>query len=215
MTDEKPDQHDAVERLERQTARGSVFTHRELRQIAERHNLIEAFLYGLADALMAKGLLSAEEIEIAAQAVKAEMQDSSQTAASGVLLRETDPQPGEPVNCSERMHLCKAVCCRLHFTLSAEEVEGGKVKWDLGQPYRIRHEQDGYCTHIDRETLRCNTYEHRPAVCRSYSCRHDTRIWKDFEAMELNDEWLTANLNRTRAYMIPLDSIPVSPAKPK
>jgi hypothetical protein len=30
-----------------------------------------------------------------------------------------------PVNCAERMHVCQAICCRLHFALSAVEVEAG------------------------------------------------------------------------------------------
>jgi hypothetical protein len=32
-------------------------------------------------------------------------------------------------------------------------------------------------------------------VCRGYSCANDPRIWKDFERMELNAEWITANLS--------------------
>ena len=27
-------------------------------------------------------------------------------------------------------------------------------------------------------------------MCRQYSCVHDERIWKDFDAMIPNDEWL-------------------------
>ena len=31
-------------------------------------------------------------------------------------------------------------------------------------------------------------------MCRRYSCAGDTRIWKDFEAMELNEEWIREHL---------------------
>jgi hypothetical protein len=40
----------------------------------------------------------------------------------------------------------------------------------------------------------CLAYEDRPAPCRRYTCANDERIWKDFERMELNTEWIEANL---------------------
>ena len=33
-----------------------------------------------------------------------------------------------------------------------------------------------------------------PPVCRRYTCRNDGRIWKDFDRMELNGEWISENL---------------------
>ena len=35
----------------------------------------------------------------------------------------------------------------------------------------------------------------RPSVCRSYTCADDDRIWKDFDAMELNHEFIDAKLS--------------------
>jgi len=109
----------------------------------------------------------------------------------------TEPEDAEArveVNCDERMHICHAVCCKLNFALTAEEVESGKVKWDLGFPYFIRHGSNSYCSHNDTATGRCNVYADRPGVCRRYSCAHDTRIWKDFDNMVLNEEWIRDNL---------------------
>jgi Fe-S-cluster containining protein len=100
------------------------------------------------------------------------------------------------VDCSARLHICHAACCRLDFALSVEEVEAGKVKWDLGRPYFIRRESDGCCTHLDSASGTCRIYHDRPAVCRGYSCAKDTRIWKDFDNMVLNQEWIDANLGR-------------------
>jgi Fe-S-cluster containining protein len=47
-----------------------------------------------------------------------------------------------------------------------------------------------------RSTARssCGVYTSRPSVCRRYSCAGDRRICKDFDAMELNQEWIDANL---------------------
>jgi Fe-S-cluster containining protein len=93
------------------------------------------------------------------------------------------------------MHICHAVCCKLNFALTAEEVDAGKVKWDLGFPYIVRHDADGLCTHNDRATGGCGVYADRPGICRRYSCANDRRIWKDFEKMELNSEWLDEHLS--------------------
>ena len=48
------------------------------------------------------------------------------------------------------MHVCQAVCCKLDFALTADEVENGVLRWDLGRPYLIRHEADGWCAHNER-----------------------------------------------------------------
>jgi Fe-S-cluster containining protein len=98
------------------------------------------------------------------------------------------------VDCAARMHICHAVCCKLDFALSAEEVERGAVRWDLGRPYFIRHGSSGHCVHNDRETGACGVYDDRPAPCRHYSCATDTRIWSDFDRMELNDTWLSTHM---------------------
>lgn len=104
-----------------------------------------------------------------------------------------DPAEGPPpveVNCAERMHICHAVCCKLNFALTAQDIDTGKVKWDLGFPFMIRHEEDGYCTHLERGSGACGVYADRPGVCRRFSCANDARIWSDFEKMELNHEFL-------------------------
>lgn len=75
---------------------------------------------------------------------------------------------------------------------------GAELKWDLGRPYYIRHESDGLCTHSERGTGKCGVHKDRPVFCRNYSCANDKRIWKDFEKMELNHEWIDQNVNPTQ-----------------
>lgn len=107
-----------------------------------------------------------------------------------------------PVNCEERMHICHAVCCKLVFALSAQEIESGKVRWDLGRPYTIRQEKDCYCSHINPESKKCSVYQQRPSPCKRYSCAADKRIWKDFEKMELNQEWIEENIKESRPHFV-------------
>src|SRR5207253_10189919 len=42
------------------------------------------------------------------------------------------------IPCAELLPPCKARCCRLHFTLSYQDLDEGVVRWDYDRPYRIR-----------------------------------------------------------------------------
>lgn len=83
--------------------------------------------------------------------------------------------------CLELLPICRARCCGLVFGLSTQDLDEGIIKWDHGQPYLIRHDADGLCTHQVRATGECGCYQARPAPCRSYDCRRDPRIWTDFD----------------------------------
>jgi hypothetical protein len=89
--------------------------------------------------------------------------------------------PSAGIDCETRIPLCKARCCMLSFELTAQDLDEGVVRWELLEPYVIRHDADGYCTHLDRASSGCTIYDKRPAVCRGFDCRHDRRIWLDFE----------------------------------
>jgi Fe-S-cluster containining protein len=96
------------------------------------------------------------------------------------------------------MHLCRAVCCSFRWPLSTAEVEQGPLKWDLGHPYFNRVGPDGYCQQCESGTHRCGVYEQRPAPCRQYTCEGDERVWKDFDNMIPNREWIEEHLDGTR-----------------
>lgn len=206
---------DATAQLERQLVRGSHFAQAALDKLVARIARTEASLAELLGLLAAAGLLverddeAVESDEDAAPPVD-EHGEGSPTAvptnwpAVAFRTEPEDPDPLPAVDCAARMHVCHAVCCKLNFALTAPEVEAGRTKWDLGFPYMIRHESNGYCTHNDTATGRCGIYADRPGVCRRYSCAGDTRIWKDFENMELNEEYIRENLqNRSRILVRP------------
>jgi Fe-S-cluster containining protein len=184
--------------LERQVERGNLYTHTALGRNAERLAEVESLLYGTIDVLVAKGRISIDEVREAAARVRAESMARGDMPEAGVAVRmaPSAPQPVVPVDCSQRLPICGAVCCKLDFALTLDEVEAGLTKWDLGRPYFIRHGPDGSCVHLDRATKGCGVYDTRPGTCRGYSCAEDRRIWKDFDKMELNDEWLSENLDK-------------------
>lgn len=204
-----------VDELERQLERGSMFTLAVLHRSGQRLGRAEALLGGMLEVLQAKGLVSdddlqavfaADEVDEAADGTEpahdtqSEAEEPPDVPVIGwptVALRsDADDGPvAEPtVDCASRLPVCQAVCCRLRFMLSAEEVDAGAVKWDIGHPYVIRHDRGGTCVHNDAATHGCGVYDDRPRVCRKYDCTHDPRIWTDFDGMVLNHEWIAANL---------------------
>jgi Fe-S-cluster containining protein len=196
-----------LDQLERQVERGNLFAHTALSSNADRIEEVESFLYGLVEILITKGTIAPDDMFKAASKIREEMDKNGEAVEPGIALRvDGDEEPARdqfiPVNCAERIHICQAVCCRLNFALSVHEVEQRVVKWDLGRPYYIRQESNGYCTHNDPKQKGCQVYKNRPSICRMYSCANDERIWKDFEKMELNEEWIRENLNESRPKLV-------------
>lgn len=188
-----------IVQLERQVERGQKFVHTALGEGFTRLAEVEVFLHGLIDSLLANGVVTSDQVAASATHVRDELAQRGDLYAARARIRPADPEreqaPPVAVNCQERLPICRAACCRLDFALSVPEVESGKVKWDLGRPYFIRHDSQGSCVHADGQSGRCRIYADRPGVCRQYSCATDSRIWKNFERMELNHEWIDARLS--------------------
>lgn len=86
------------------------------------------------------------------------------------------------VDCAALMHLCHGRCCSFNIPLSQQDLDEGKLAWRIREPYLLAQSEAGYCVYQDLATGFCGTYDARPATCRAYDCRHDTRVWLDFEA---------------------------------
>jgi Fe-S-cluster containining protein len=194
-------ENSGLSELERQTEKANLFTHTVLSEQIIRQNQSDAFLFGLIDYLTQKNIVIPDELQAVVESVKQEIIEKKEYGTLGVAVRVDGEQDAEafiPVNCDVRMPICKAVCCKLSFALSIEEIEAGKLKWELGKPYQIRHQSNGYCCHIDNNDKHCHVYENRPSVCRKYSCAKDERIWTDFDNMILNHEWIDAHLSEEK-----------------
>jgi hypothetical protein len=188
-----PAPDDRTDELERQVERDALFTNGEVARAFAQTEEISAFLYGMADLLIEAGVFDADALTGAALRVQVERAEKGERVLPAAVLRSDDPEAeaSEPVDCAARMHVCHAVCCTFDFALTAEEVEAGHAKFDLGRPYFIRHDASGYCTHNDSDSHGCTIYDDRPGLCHAYTCANDTRIWSDFDNMVLNDAFLS------------------------
>src|ERR1044071_7134338 len=175
-----------LEKLRNDVAAGLMYAHG--RENANTSKVLEvaSFSYALIELLMERGIISVEELDERKKQVGQRLAEKFTEKGMGVALTndEQDKYAYEgsvEIDCENRIALCRGACCRLSFALTVQDLEEGRVKWDLGRPYMIRHDEDGYCHHVERTSKRCRVYENRPVVCRAYDCRKDKRIWEDFE----------------------------------
>ncbi|MEZ4733112.1 MAG: YkgJ family cysteine cluster protein [Caldilineaceae bacterium] len=178
----------STDHLRHAIADGLLYTHSRLN--ANQRKTLEAasFLYALVELLNEKGLITIAELDERKAVVAQRLTEQVRREGNGALVQEPeydkyDFPHGAQIDCAQRVHLCQASCCRLPFALSKQDVREGIVHWDFGQPYLIGHTAAGYCIHMAQDTCACTIYDQRPAPCRGYDCRHDQRIWLDFERM--------------------------------
>jgi Fe-S-cluster containining protein len=145
-----------------------------------------SFVYALVELLGEKGVLTKEELSERKGVVENRLAAEFRAKGMGAMLQEPEYdkytfEASVEIDCKDRIHLCKAACCRLPFALSMQDIREGKINWHLGRPYMIEQREDGYCTHFEGGTCGCTVYENRPVPCRAFDCRNDKRIWVDFE----------------------------------
>jgi Putative zinc- or iron-chelating domain len=172
--------------LRQDVAEGLLYTHSRLNANTSKTLEAASFLYALIELLSERGLIAVEELDERKRVVGQRLAKQFSDKGMGVMLQEPEYdkytfQGGVKIDCENRIHLCKAACCRLPFALSKQDVREGIVRWDLGQPYLIDQGKDGSCVHLERGSCQCSIYAHRPVPCRGYDCRNDGRIWLDFE----------------------------------
>lgn len=90
--------------------------------------------------------------------------------------------------CLDALPFCQAQCCALKGIAVLPQEEG----IDLNNPpyplvwndnmnfWELQKGADGYCNCLNRETRRCDVYDHRPMTCREFHCTrgHGVRGWK-------------------------------------
>lgn len=183
---------DFLEELRQEVVQGFLYSHTRANKNTGKALEIASFCYALIELLQEKGIITFEELDERKKVVGKRLVKKFTEQGMGVVaLQESEQdkyafEQEVAIDCMSRIHICHAVCCRLVFALSKQDIEEGVIKWDLGRPYMIATDADGYCQHLDRATYRCTLREHRPVPCRGYDCRKDERIWLDFEKGIIN-----------------------------
>ncbi len=180
--------------------RGLVYMHNRANTNTAQIHQANATVQAVVELLIERGILDRETLEARRQEAAEKLRRRYVERGMAVAMQEFKVskytfQGGAEIDCENRVRFCKAACCRLPLALSKEDVQEGIVSWDLGQPYMVARDGDGYCVHLKQDSCRCNVYAHRPIPCRGYDCRKDQRIWLDFEKKVVNprvgdEDWL-------------------------
>lgn len=181
--------------IHKDLSQGLLYTHNRINANTNKNLEATSFLYALIELLNEKGLITIEELDDRKKQVAGRL--VKRFVDSGLGLMYQDPEYDKytfekiaHVDCESRLAVCKAVCCRLPFALSRQDVEEGIIRWEFGRPYLIGHGDDGYCDHMDRITYKCTVREHRTVPCRGFDCRDNERwhVWIDYEKKIIDPE---------------------------
>jgi hypothetical protein len=154
----------------------------ELTAIAEAlaarddHADLSARLEWLIDTLIFRGQLPAAFRELATR-VQAK---GDRNVVRLAIFRDKYSVKSNDIDCVARIPLCGARCCSFDVSLSPQDIAERTIPFDLLRPYLLPRE-NGRCVCMADDGA-CSIYERRPGACRAYDCRHDQRIWLDFEA---------------------------------
>lgn len=190
-TDAATDSQDERGAFHRDIAQGLAYLHSRLNAGAGRTFEAASFVYALIELLEEKGVIAREEIDCRKKALSERLLKRFNQRDPGVSLQESaydkyDVHDAVAIDCASRIELCRAMCCKMVFPLSPQDLREGVIEWDFSAPYVIAKDADGYCRHFDRNGRGCAEHASRPVPCRLYDCRKDPRIWIDFETRIVN-----------------------------
>jgi len=175
------------EELRKEVAQGFLYSHTRASTNTGKALEVASFCYALIELLEEKGIISIEELDERKKVVAPRLVKKFAEKGMGAFYQEPEYDKYKfnkeaKVDCQSRIHLCKAACCRIFsFALSKQDVKEGIIKWDLGHPYMVAKDEDGYCKQLDRISYQCTVRESRPVPCRAFDCRKNKRIWLDFK----------------------------------
>ena len=118
--------------LERQVERGSMFTQAVFQKSFTRLSLVEAVVREIVEVLVERGVVAGDDLAEARRRPGGSEPGGPKTKTMSVLRcagrrlpsgSTRRGRPAEPVDCAARMAVCQAVCCRLKFALSQDEME--------------------------------------------------------------------------------------------
>ena len=92
------------------------------------------------------------------------MQKMMEMNICAVYGQEDEGVPDATVDCGSNLKWCRAICCTFQFALTKEEVRKGYLRHNLSRPFFIARDEDGYCPHLKRDSLRCRMAGEAPEM---------------------------------------------------
>jgi Fe-S-cluster containining protein len=186
-----------IEDQRNEVTEGLLYTHARINSNTAKTLEVSSFLYALIELLDEKGLLTIEELDERKKQVAERLVKKFVESGIGLLYQDPEEDKYEFeheafVDCGSRLNVCEAICCKLPFALSRQDVREGIIRWEFSRPYLIAHGVDGYCVHLDRNSYQCTVRNNRPVPCRGFGCQDDIRwkVWADYEKQLLNNEMI-------------------------
>ena len=120
--------------------RGLIYAHNRANANTAAAHEANATLHALVELLVERGVMDGETFQARREQAAEQLRREYLERGMAVAMQEFgvskyEFKGGAEIDCEDRLHLCKAACCRLPFALSKQDVQEGIVKWDLGQPY--------------------------------------------------------------------------------
>src|SRR5438093_12054942 len=112
-----------AEQLRQEITGGLLYCHHRANTNTSKTLEVTAFAYALIELLIEKGLLTEDELNERKRAVGQRLVEKFNRVGMGVEIQDSQIdkyqfEGGPKIDCENRIHLCKAACCRLRFSLS-------------------------------------------------------------------------------------------------
>ena len=152
MNDQHHPSTDTTARFEAvrdEIASGLQFTHNQATANTRKLLEVASFAYAAIDLLAEKGLLQIEELDERQKTIAKRLVEKFIDQGMGLTYqeKEQDKYAFEPVhiNCAERVHLCKAACCRRAIAQPANKhgrTRRSRIRSGLNRRVRPRRVRD-------------------------------------------------------------------------
>lgn len=148
--------------------------------LADRVRALETTVERLVEVLVGREVLTEGHKRLFAKITERAARSEKPVVQLRAFSGDKYEVEGPDIDCASLMHLCRGRCCSLNVKLTRQDVDEGLLSWDVEKPYMLEKAADGYCGYLG-DGGGCTQYKIRPATCREFDCREDSRIWFDFE----------------------------------
>ena len=141
MTDKDSESEKIMNKIQNDSCRseiagGLIYTHGRANSNTAKLLEVSSFAYAAIELLAEKGLIDIEVLDRKKKEIADRLVEKFRQEGIGAAYQDPEHdkytfESSVEIDCENRIHLCKAACCRLRFALSHQDVEEGIVQWDF------------------------------------------------------------------------------------